>query len=123
MESAPNVKKHIVTMRALLYLAVWSAVTAAIVPCFADTEPVDKTGRGKRTTRSGFIRKALKAVIRRQSVRNGEMRHAEGYTRQPIVVGEIDVWLSEQDWGVCKSRNLKWTLSSESLSCFPQRRF
>lgn len=60
---------------------------------------VDKMSRANRTTRSAFIREALKAEIRRQRIRDGEMRHTEGYVRQPIVPGEFDVWLNEQDWG------------------------
>jgi hypothetical protein len=55
--------------------------------------------RAKRTTRSAFIREALKAEIRRRRVRDEEMRHAEGYVRQPVLPGEFDVWLNEQDWG------------------------
>lgn len=60
---------------------------------------VDKMSRAKRTTRSAFIREALKAEIRRQHVRDAEMRHAEGYVRQPVLPGEFDIWLNEQDWG------------------------
>lgn len=60
---------------------------------------VDKMSRANRTTRSAFIREALKAQIRRQRVRDEEMRHAEGYARKPVAPGEFDVWLSEQDWG------------------------
>jgi metal-responsive CopG/Arc/MetJ family transcriptional regulator len=60
---------------------------------------VDKMSRAKRTTRSAFIREALKAEIRRQRVRDEEMRHAEGYARQPVLPGDFDVWLPEQDWG------------------------
>ena len=53
--------------------------------------------RARRTTRSAFIREALKAEIRRQRVREEETRHAEGYARQPVLPGEFDVWLNEQD--------------------------
>ena len=60
---------------------------------------VDKMSRAKRTTRSAFIREALKTEIRRQHVRDAEMRHAEGYVRQPVLPGEFDIWLNEQDWG------------------------
>ena len=60
---------------------------------------VDKVSRAKKTTRSAFIRKALKAEIRRQHIRDEEVRHAEGYARNPVVPGEFDVWLNEQDWG------------------------
>ena len=60
---------------------------------------VDKMSRAKRTTRSAFIREALKAELRRQRIRDEEMRHAEGYVRHPVDSGEFDVWLNEQDWG------------------------
>jgi metal-responsive CopG/Arc/MetJ family transcriptional regulator len=60
---------------------------------------VDKMRRARRTTRSAFIREALKAEIRRQRIRDEEARHTEGYARQPVLSGEFDVWLNEQDWG------------------------
>ena len=60
---------------------------------------VDKMSRARKTTRSAFIRDALEAEIRRARIHEAEMRHAEGYGRQPVAQGEFDVWLSEQDWG------------------------
>jgi metal-responsive CopG/Arc/MetJ family transcriptional regulator len=60
---------------------------------------VDKLTRARKTTRSAFIRDALEAELRRERVREDEIRHAEGYSRKPVVPGEFDVWLSEQDWG------------------------
>ncbi|MDE2347853.1 MAG: ribbon-helix-helix protein, CopG family [Gammaproteobacteria bacterium] len=60
---------------------------------------VDKTSRAQKTTRSAFIRQALEAELRRQRVRADEARHSDGYARQPVVPGEFDVWLGEQDWG------------------------
>lgn len=60
---------------------------------------VDKMSRAKRTTRSAFIREALKAEIRRQRIQEEETRHAAGYARRPVLSGEFDVWLNEQDWG------------------------
>jgi metal-responsive CopG/Arc/MetJ family transcriptional regulator len=60
---------------------------------------VDKLTRARKTTRSAFIRDALAAELRRERVREDEIRHAEGYSRKPVVPGEFDVWLSEQDWG------------------------
>ena len=60
---------------------------------------VDKITRARKTTRSAFIRDALEAEIRRQRIREGEIRHAEGYTRKPVARDEFDAWLSEQDWG------------------------
>ena len=60
---------------------------------------VDKMTRARKTTRSAFIRDALEAEIRRQRIREDEVRHAEGYAHKPVVPGEFDIWLSEQDWG------------------------
>ena len=60
---------------------------------------VDKMSQARKTTRSGFIRAALEAEIRRQRVREVEARHAEGYARKPVAPGEFDAWISEQDWG------------------------
>ena len=40
----------------------------------------------------------LEAEKRRQSIREDEIRHAEGYARKPVVPGEFDIWLDEQDW-------------------------
>ena len=60
---------------------------------------VDRVSKARKTTRSAFIRDALNAEIRRQRRREDEVRHAEGYARAPVVEGEFDVWLNEQDWG------------------------
>jgi metal-responsive CopG/Arc/MetJ family transcriptional regulator len=60
---------------------------------------VDKLTRARKTTRSAFIRDALEAELRRERIRQDEICHAEGYTRKPVVPGEFDAWLSEQDWG------------------------
>jgi metal-responsive CopG/Arc/MetJ family transcriptional regulator len=60
---------------------------------------VDKMTRARKTTRSAFIRDALAAEIRRQQIREDEVRHAEGYASKPVASGEFDTWLGEQDWG------------------------
>ncbi|HTB66030.1 MAG TPA: ribbon-helix-helix domain-containing protein [Steroidobacteraceae bacterium] len=60
---------------------------------------VDKMTRARKTTRSAFIRDALAAEIRRQQICEDEIRHAEGYASKPVVPGEFDTWLGEQDWG------------------------
>ncbi len=60
---------------------------------------VDKMSRARNTTRSGFIRDALEAEIRRTRIREEETRHAEGYAREPVKRDEFDVWLNEQEWG------------------------
>jgi metal-responsive CopG/Arc/MetJ family transcriptional regulator len=60
---------------------------------------VDKMSRIRKTTRSAFIRGALEAEIKRQQIRENEIRHSGGYTRKPVSPGEFDVWVNEQDWG------------------------
>jgi metal-responsive CopG/Arc/MetJ family transcriptional regulator len=60
---------------------------------------VDKMSRARKTSRSAFIREALESEIRRQRVREEEVRHAEGYVRKPVLPGEFDGWSDEQDWG------------------------
>jgi metal-responsive CopG/Arc/MetJ family transcriptional regulator len=60
---------------------------------------VDKMSRARKTTRSAFIRGALEAEIKRQQIREDEIRHSEGYIRKPVRPGEFDVWVNEQDWG------------------------
>jgi metal-responsive CopG/Arc/MetJ family transcriptional regulator len=60
---------------------------------------VDKMSRARKTTRSAFIRDALEAKIRRERIREEEIRHAQGYAQKPCAPGEFDSWLSEQDWG------------------------
>jgi metal-responsive CopG/Arc/MetJ family transcriptional regulator len=60
---------------------------------------IDKMSKARKTTRSAFIRDALEAEIRRQRIRENEVRHAGGYARVPVQPGEFDVWLNEQDWG------------------------
>ena len=60
---------------------------------------VDRMSKVRRTTRSAFIREALEAEIRRSRLREDEARHVAGYARKPVVAGEFDTWLGEQDWG------------------------
>jgi metal-responsive CopG/Arc/MetJ family transcriptional regulator len=60
---------------------------------------VDKITRARKTTRSAFIRDALEAEIRRQRIRDDEIRHAAGYMHTPVVSGKFDIWRGEQDWG------------------------
>jgi len=60
---------------------------------------VDKLSQARKTTRSAFIRDALEAEIRRERIREAEIRHAQGYARKPVAPGEFDVWFSEHDWG------------------------
>jgi metal-responsive CopG/Arc/MetJ family transcriptional regulator len=60
---------------------------------------IDRLCRSRRTTRSALIRQALESELNRESVRALEDRQRAGYERHPVVAGEFDVWLEEQDWG------------------------
>jgi len=51
------------------------------------------------TTRSAFIREALRLALRQHRIAKLEQQHAEGYTRHPVEPGEFDVWQAEQAWG------------------------
>ena len=51
------------------------------------------------TTRSAFIREALRAALRRYEIAKMEQKHAEGYERHPVEPGEFDGWDTEQAWG------------------------
>ena len=58
---------------------------------------VDKLSRNRRMTRSAFIREALQAKIRRERIREADMRHAQGYARKPVAPDEFDIWFREQN--------------------------
>jgi metal-responsive CopG/Arc/MetJ family transcriptional regulator len=60
---------------------------------------VDRLSRARKTTRSGLIRVALEAELKREGVREAERRHAAGYALKPVAPGEFDIWENEQDWG------------------------
>jgi predicted transcriptional regulator len=60
---------------------------------------VDRLTRARKTTRSALIRSALEAELRRERVNELEARHAAGYAGQPVLAGEFDAWLDQQDWG------------------------
>ena len=59
---------------------------------------VDRLTRARKTTRSALIRAALEAELRRARVNELETRHIAGYTAKPVLAGEFDAWLDQQDW-------------------------
>lgn len=61
-------------------------------------DEIDRLVETLHTTRSAFVRAALKAALRRQRIRELERRDAEGYARRPVEPGEFDVWEDEQVW-------------------------
>ena len=60
---------------------------------------VDHVIQDLKTTRSAFIRSALRLALRKYAISKLEEQHAEGYARRPIAPGEFDIWESEQAWG------------------------
>jgi metal-responsive CopG/Arc/MetJ family transcriptional regulator len=60
---------------------------------------VDEVTETLHTTRSAFIRAALRLALRRYEIARMEQQHAEGYARHPVEPGEFDVWETEQTWG------------------------
>jgi metal-responsive CopG/Arc/MetJ family transcriptional regulator len=62
-------------------------------------DEVDRTVQYLNTTRSAFVRDALKMALRRHQILEMEKAHAAGYRRQPVQPGEFDLWLEEQSWG------------------------
>ena len=51
------------------------------------------------TTRSAFIREALRQALQRFEIQEMERQHAAGYARQPVEAGEFDAWETEHAWG------------------------
>ncbi|MCO5193526.1 MAG: CopG family transcriptional regulator [Anaerolineae bacterium] len=50
------------------------------------------------TTRSAFIRDALRAALLRFEIQQLERQHAAGYAHKPVEAGEFDIWEAEQAW-------------------------
>jgi metal-responsive CopG/Arc/MetJ family transcriptional regulator len=51
------------------------------------------------TTRSAFIRQALRESLQRQKIAEMERKHIEGYLRYPQQPEEFDPWDEVCDWG------------------------
>jgi metal-responsive CopG/Arc/MetJ family transcriptional regulator len=59
---------------------------------------VDQAVQEMDSSRSAFVRDALRLALRQFRVAKLERLHAEGYAREPVTPGEFDVWISEQAW-------------------------
>jgi metal-responsive CopG/Arc/MetJ family transcriptional regulator len=62
-------------------------------------DEVDRASQAHNTTRSAFIRDALRLALYRQRIGELERRHADGYARYPVQPGEFDIPESERVWG------------------------
>jgi Arc/MetJ-type ribon-helix-helix transcriptional regulator len=60
---------------------------------------VDSMIKSLSTTRSAFIREALKLALRHHKILALEQQHAGGYAQFPVEAGEFDGWEDEQVWG------------------------
>lgn len=60
---------------------------------------VDRVIQSLDTTRSAFIREALRLALWQPKVAEMECKQAEGYARHPVEPGEFDGWDDEQVWG------------------------
>lgn len=60
---------------------------------------VDQLSRSLRTTRSEFIRTALKMALQQHRIAQFERQHAAGYAAHPQHPAEVAEWESEQTWG------------------------
>ncbi len=60
---------------------------------------VDNTIQAINTTRSAFIRHALRLALEQFKIRQLEIQHRVGYEDHPVLAGEFDVWEAEQYWG------------------------
>lgn len=57
---------------------------------------VDKAIHELNTTRSAFIRESVRFYLERLRIKKLEKRHRDGYLKQPIEMGEFDIWEDEQ---------------------------
>ncbi len=60
---------------------------------------VDQACQKLNTTRSAFIREALRLMLQKQRIAELERRHAAGYARHPVQPDELDIPETERAWG------------------------
>jgi metal-responsive CopG/Arc/MetJ family transcriptional regulator len=60
---------------------------------------VDTAARKLGTTRSGFIREALRSALKEIRIKESESKHLEGYKHKPVRRAEFSNWEAEQVWG------------------------
>jgi len=59
---------------------------------------VDRIAATLGSNRSAFTREALRQAIRQIGREKKELKHQEGYARQPVESGEFSDWEDEQIW-------------------------
>lgn len=60
---------------------------------------VDEEVKRQGTSRSAFVRQALRQALYRARERELEARQKAGYKRNPVAEDEFDGWEEEQSWG------------------------
>ena len=59
---------------------------------------VDRAVKRLKTSRSAFVREALRAALARLREAELERSHRQGYQRRPAAPGEFGDWEDEQVW-------------------------
>ena len=59
---------------------------------------VDKAVRALDTSRSAFLREALRQALKQLQITAMEQQQIAGYKRYPTQPDEFDVWQNEQVW-------------------------
>ena len=62
-------------------------------------QQVDQLVRELQTTRSAFIREALKGALEAYRIRRLEEEDEAGYRAIPAEPAEVTEWITEQSWG------------------------
>ncbi len=62
-------------------------------------QAVDTTIKVLHTSRSAFMREALRLLLQGQHIAALEERHRQGYVNNPVIPGEFSDWEDEQAWG------------------------
>lgn len=60
---------------------------------------VERATKMSGATRSEFICKAIKLLLREATIPDLEKQHREGYAKHPVAEGEFSEWEPEQTWG------------------------
>jgi metal-responsive CopG/Arc/MetJ family transcriptional regulator len=59
-------------------------------------ETVDQVVKELKTTRSAFVRKALKEALKQVNIKMLENQHKKGYRQRPAAKTEFSVWEKER---------------------------
>ena len=61
-------------------------------------QEVDSVVRTLDTTRSAFLREALRQALKQMQILELERQQVAGYERHPVAPKEFDIWQAEQVW-------------------------